>query len=941
MKIPFARSLVLALVAFLGPFSTAPHAAAVAVHDPSVVIAYKDASGNTYPANDAGLTRTKYYYVFGTMLGAAYSTDMIDWTSFTPSMTTGTAVSTDYYALFKSESDYAEHTTSADVLGNLWAPDVVWNTSLQKWCMYISLSGVAFKSSIIMLVADKIEGPYKRIGDVVLGGFTKSDGSIGWKEYNKVTGATSVAARFLTNGAWNNDYAVSAIDPAVSYDQSGKLWMVYGSWSGGLFLLKLSESTGLRDYSYSYGFTTDPVWNGTTLRYDKYMGIHLGGGYYVSGEGPYIRYLQDPDGGNGYYYLFESMGFYSPEGGYTMRVFRSPTIDGTYTDVTGDNAAFSKWVENFGANVTYGFPIVQNHKWSWWTLGEIAQGHNSVLRDEDGSAYLVYHRKFDNGTAWHNVEVHQLHFNDKGWVLAAPFEYRQGYGLRKTAYTAEDLAGTYGVISHEAVDYANLATNAEKRISINADGTVTGAYAGTWTYAFSNGRQFLTLTTGAGTYRGVLADQLMNDTSTQTISFTAMNPANERGLWGYRIPRTGTSRTTRIDDHSLLIGNADTTLAWNAYDEFRKDTVSGDFEVEYEFVNNTKAAENWHNWALALVSGTETWYLRSDAFSNSIFTGTTVNHKSDWNGAIDYKQTYRNKRVRLKVSRIGTTIDVFAFVDSTLVYTASAINAPTGQIVANLGGENVLLDVSRVTTRSLGARKVVGRVNDDGTYTTAFNSVLGDTTKVAAGDFQLRYRFANYHNPTSVDNWDNYILRVLSGTSTMLMRADAFAMDAIGTVSFSYDWDWAEFLKLVSGATIDLTIQRSGSTITYSTTLTARDGTVRHCTATQTGAPTTAISFGFTNEESMVDLFEVERVQQIGQILPVPVTPSPAKIAKAPRFYTRGRALMIDAPAEGVATLTRIDGRTSRSLRYHAGTNRYADLEPGLYFAGRQRLLVP
>ena len=73
-------------------------------------------------------------------------------------------------------------------------------------------------------------------------------------------------------------------------------------------MVKLDESTGLRDYSYKYGNNGAAKWSGTSMLEDPYMGIHVGGGYYVSGEGSYIQYCKDADG-NGYYYLFVSYGF--------------------------------------------------------------------------------------------------------------------------------------------------------------------------------------------------------------------------------------------------------------------------------------------------------------------------------------------------------------------------------------------------------------------------------------------------------------------------------------------------------------------------------------------------------------------------------------------------------------------------------------------------------
>ncbi len=181
------------------------NAATVPVHDPSIVIVYKDANGNSYPSNDASGSRTKYYYIFGTQVGAAYSRDMINWTAFTPTFSINGTTTNNYYQLVKSEADYAGHTTSDDVKGNLWAPDVIYNKALGKWTMYFSLSGNEFKSSIILFTASKIEGPYSRVGSVVHGGFTNSSASIARTDYAKVTGSSTVDGRYLDNsGKWKS-----------------------------------------------------------------------------------------------------------------------------------------------------------------------------------------------------------------------------------------------------------------------------------------------------------------------------------------------------------------------------------------------------------------------------------------------------------------------------------------------------------------------------------------------------------------------------------------------------------------------------------------------------------------------------------------------------------------------------------------------------------------
>lgn len=913
------------------------NAATVAVHDPSIIVVYKDAAGNTFPQNDAGNTRTKYYYIFGTHLGAAYSTDMINWTPFTPSISLNGNISNNYYQIFKAEADYAGHYNSSDVRGNLWAPDIIYNTAMNKWCLYFSLSGHEFKSSIILLTADHIEGPYQKVGNVVHGGFTNNENSIGRSEYAKVTGSNTIDGRYLRNGTWNNDYGVSCIDPAVLYDEDGKLWLNYGSWSGGIFLVKLDEQTGLRDYDYNYGYGNNEVWDGSRLRYDPYMGVHLGGGYYVSGEGPYIEYIEDLDG-NGFYYMFITMGFYSPEGGYTMRVFRSPTIDGVYTDVSGNDAVFPRYIFNYGNNTQYGFPIMQNYRYDWWDVGQTAQGHNSVLQDENGDSYLIYHTKQDNGTAFHNVEVHQLFHNENGWIVAAPFEYREGFGLGTNEYSTEDIAGLYGVITHNPVDYENLETNREQQLYVNADGTLSGAYTGTWSYNFSGGKQYLTLQTNAGTFQSVLCEQLMDGLSSYTLAFTGMNPANERALWGYKYTNTVTTNSTHYLGQELIVGQPDYSLVWDAYGDFHAETVSGDFEVEFTFENYTLAAENWHNWALALTTNGETWYLRADAWSNSTFSGSTVGYDYDWDWDTEYKEVFRDKEVRVKVSKTGTTINVFAYAENELVYTSSATNCPAGEYTVYLGGEATYMIVKKVSVGQQGVRQLVGIANEDGTYPAAFNSQQSPLTNVS-GDFELKYTFRNYHNPVSNDNWDNYIIRAISGGQTMLIRADAFAMDAFGQVSYTYDWAWEDFISIMSGALVELNIKREGSTITYLATITSTEGATYSYQIVNSGAPTGEMSFGFTGEENMVDILSVETLSYEGEEVVTSTLGQDAEVNNL-IIYSSNKTIYIKAEESGQTAIFSVHGRKVRSVSYSEGITTVKGLEPGVYIVGRRKVVV-
>lgn len=891
--------LKMAWATVLGMFIglTSAFAESVPVHDPSVIVVYKDASGNSYPENDASGSRTKYYYIFGTMNGAAYSRDMLDWTPFTPSLSrngtiyvTGNESKDDYYSVFKAEADYAEHTTSATAKGNLWAPDIVWNKKLKKWCLYFSMAGEDWKSSIVLLMADKIEGPYEYKGAVIYGGMDKQTaGSIANKDYEKVTGSSTIDSRYymanngVTNlGKWDGGYGSSCIDPNVFYDEDGNLWLLYGSWSGGLFLVKLDESTGLRDYGYKYS----TAWKGTAFKSgmtsDEYMGIHVGGGYYVSGEGSYIQYFKDDDG-NGYYYLFVSYGFYSPEGGYSMRVFRSKDVKGPYVDVDGTSAIFDKFVLNYWGNTTYGYPIMQNYRWNFWEEdhAEIANGHNSLLRDDDGSMYLVYHRKFNNHTGWHNVETHQLFFNKMGWIVAAPFEYHEGYGLPKKSLGRDEIAGPYKVIMHNPPKNNpktwedSVAVNLEKDMQLNADGTVTGAYTGTWEYDYAKGRSYVTLTLGGTVYEGVMLDQLQNDMSKRTVTFSAMNKAGNLVVWGYKMPKTEIVNETRyLGDSVKVIGKKDFSTAWNAYEEFESLKVSGNFVVEFDFKNNVKEdAENWNNWVLVFKNGENQWYLRADAYSVETLGGeNSVGYWGSWGVDWDlFKKLVKNANIRVRTEKDGYITSVYAYLiggakdgGDSLIYAVKATGTSIGDYEVMLGVDAAYLELSRVAYGTLENRTIVGKINGGGEYVSGFQAEKSAEYKVS-GDFKAHFHFMNYGNKPiygtgdalKVNNWDNYIVRSTSGGKTMLLRADAYAMDATGEVKHEVDWNWDDFSKIMRNAEVQMNVSRQKDVVTYDATITAQDGKSYHYKAINTGVSTEDMELGLTCEKSAVDLLSV------------------------------------------------------------------------------------
>ena len=508
------------------------------VHDPSIVW---DPASQTY-------------YIFGSHRAAAKTTDLMSWSTI-PSFVNATTFSTpavtkvkkggvEYDFAFNAQAWSKRGSANYDISGNLWAPDVIWNPVMNKWCMYMSVNGECWYSSIVLLTSDNIEGPYIYQAPVVISGFHTGDA---YKDTDLeiVLGTqSSLPSRYamkgtLVAGNWGERWP-NNIDPCVFYDEEGKLWMSYGSWSGGIWMLELDEATGLRDYDVTYELTG--TGNGITV--DPYFGKKVAGGYYVSGEASYIEYI------GGYYFLFVTYGGLAAggvakdynNGGYQMRVFRSENPDGPFVDTKDTDAVFPKYLLDFGPDAidNRGVNIFGAYT-DWGNLakgnnGERSQGHNSIIAAEDGRTYLVYHTRFQNRGEEHQVRVHQVFQNEDGWLVAAPFEYTgeqvKSADIATTQQIATDnIPGDYQLLIHP-YKLNHMKKEAAKPVAVllNADGTITGDKTGTW--AVTEGTSYITLTIDKVEYKGVMVEQTMEPTDDKVAAFTALAKSGVT-VWGY------------------------------------------------------------------------------------------------------------------------------------------------------------------------------------------------------------------------------------------------------------------------------------------------------------------------------------------------------------------------------------------------------------------------
>lgn len=518
----------------------------VSVHDPSIV---------WEPVSQT-------YYIFGSHRASAKTTDMMNWTAFTAPWATATSTdATNSAALAEAIKWSKRGSTSYSVDGNMWAPDVIWNKAMNKWCMYLSVNGDNWYSSIVLLTSDNIEGPYLYQGSVVMSGFHTGT-SYKDTDLEKAIGTqASLPSRYAVGNKWGNRYP-NCIDPCVFYDENGKLWMSYGSWSGGIWMLELDENTGLRDYTIDYPLTG----SGDGITIDPYFGKKIAGGFYVSGEASYIEYI------GGYYYLFVTYGGLAAggvptdynNGGYQMRVFRSENPDGPFIDSRNNSAVFSSYLLNFGPkeNDNNRGENIFGAYTSWGNqakgnLGERSQGHNSIIAAEDGHTYLVYHTRFQNWGESHQVRVHQVFQSKNGWLVVAPFEYTgeevKSADIATTQQIATDrIPGKYKLLIHEyKLDHTKKAAAEPVDIELTTDGNITGKYTGTW--KVEAGTSYVTLKIGSTYYHGVMVEQTLEPSTTKAPAFTAVAATTGATAWGYQTESTTGIRS--IDNEQLTIDN--------------------------------------------------------------------------------------------------------------------------------------------------------------------------------------------------------------------------------------------------------------------------------------------------------------------------------------------------------------------------------------------------
>ena len=525
----------------------------VSVHDPSIV--RDPASG--------------MYYAFGSHIDAAKSSDLQSWRVFTNGYATYNNVEFGSLSSNLSKPFAWAGENLEDCAGGfaVWAPDVIWNPDYRNsdgskgaYIMYFCTSSTYKRSVIAFGVSKKIEGPYTCVDTLIYSGFTSNDSyaTSSTKNVNRkytstnideliASGEVTYNSNWFSNNDFNNQLYPNAIDPNIYYSADGKMYMSYGSWSGGIFTLEIDPQTG-RCIHPKTGTTTD----GRMI--DSYFGTKICGGYGKSGEGPFIEYNAD----TGYYYLWVTYGGLTSTGGYNMRVFRSKSPSGPFVDPANRNAVLGSST----SLDSVGLKVMTNYKFSSLQTAYMACGHNSVLHDDDGAWYLVNHTRFDDDAEYHEIRVRAMKFNDAGWPVVLPYEY-SGETWSEGGYELSELAGTYEFINHGTATNGNI-TKASS-ITLNSNGTISGAVSGRWSEA--DGSAAASFSIGNITYKGYFQVQYDESKSYKPVmTFTAVGNDNQT-IWGVQSTKwNGHDRTTLKDysnSNSKLVYNLDSISSEN------------------------------------------------------------------------------------------------------------------------------------------------------------------------------------------------------------------------------------------------------------------------------------------------------------------------------------------------------------------------------------------
>ena len=351
---------------------------------------------------------------------------------------------------------------------------------------------------------------------------------------------------------------INAIDPQIIYDTEGKMYMAYGSFTDGLYILEMDPHTGLRAAGFNEVYTDSEVHAFTAGRFtegsdgDKYCGTLLTE-LYAAMEAPVIARhdgvkIYNDDGAvketaDSRYFFMSSYGLLASS--YNMRYGISDTVTGPYLDYAGEELYSRYGYDGTGykAMGAYQFVYADGSAMSMpdgryeAEYNVYAPGHNDLFTAQNGvSVAARINRYYQAEVSGFSLFVNQYYLNSQGQIVINPNRYA---GERLRTVSAEEVAqitgGSYqGVLMQETED----ATSAP-RISSAATFTKTGENGGTFTFGDMRGtwtvfgKNFIRLDAydTHDIYYGVISPAWLEGPGSAGLTVAAIGQETGMALW--------------------------------------------------------------------------------------------------------------------------------------------------------------------------------------------------------------------------------------------------------------------------------------------------------------------------------------------------------------------------------------------------------------------------
>lgn len=307
---------------------------------------------------------------------------------------------------------------------------------------------------------------------------------------------------------------MNAIDPSIITDfVTGKMWMHYGSYFGGLYAVEINPKTGLTLASNDQGHS---IARRANMKKDNI-------------EAPEIIY--NPAFKK--YYLFMS---YDPlMTTYNIRVGRADKPEGPFLDFLGHDL---RDTINHYPILTHPYRFNNHPGWA-------GTGHCSVFKNDSGEFFMAHQARLSPNNQLMDLHVREIKWTPDGWPVVSPERYTAS---KATSIKKKDLVGNWEIIRIQDIK-ANrqlengqvlwgenqlrpVETNNSETAVFFKDNKISQGLSGSWEFSTKSG---LTLQLQDETIKNLIVFVGHDwENQTETLLFTGLDKEG-KSIWGKKI----------------------------------------------------------------------------------------------------------------------------------------------------------------------------------------------------------------------------------------------------------------------------------------------------------------------------------------------------------------------------------------------------------------------